>query len=175
MEYDPFIKSQLASHNELQGLKWDRLRHVTVEISTQRNPRTPPSAPPPPPEEVSEFACVLCLSLFAMAEIILGRGPSPFDSPVPQPSYLIPSLSCEFRELSGPGYPAGGVEGLGYGIWFWDLGFGVLDLRFWVFDFGFGVWSLECGVWGLRCGGYFLGFGVYGSGIRISPRATHLS
>jgi len=43
VEYDPFIKSQLASRNSLLGLMWCKFGHVTVEILTQRNPRTPPS------------------------------------------------------------------------------------------------------------------------------------
>jgi len=42
VEYDPFIKSQLAARNQLYGLIWFKFGHVTLEISSQRNPRTPP-------------------------------------------------------------------------------------------------------------------------------------
>jgi len=41
MEYDPFIKSQLASRNELEGLMWCKFGHVTLKIVLQRNPRAP--------------------------------------------------------------------------------------------------------------------------------------
>jgi len=37
MDYDPFIKSQLASRNELSGLMWREISHVTLEISRQQN------------------------------------------------------------------------------------------------------------------------------------------
>jgi len=43
VEYHPFIKSQLALRNQLEGLLWCKFGHVTVKISNQRNPRTPPS------------------------------------------------------------------------------------------------------------------------------------
>ena len=29
VDYDPFIKSQLASHNQFQGLTWCKFGHVT--------------------------------------------------------------------------------------------------------------------------------------------------
>ena len=37
MEFNPFIKSQLASHNQLGGVMWCKFGHVTPE----RNPLTP--------------------------------------------------------------------------------------------------------------------------------------
>ena len=43
MEYDHFMKSQRASRNSLQGLTWCKFGHVTVEISTHRDPRSPPN------------------------------------------------------------------------------------------------------------------------------------
>jgi len=57
MKYDSFIKRQFASRNQLQGLIWCTFGHVTLEISSRPNSRTPPSdaeplstAPNPPPE-----------------------------------------------------------------------------------------------------------------------------
>ena len=41
-EFDPFIKSQLASRNQLLRLMWCKFGHVMLEKSRQRNPRTPP-------------------------------------------------------------------------------------------------------------------------------------
>ena len=43
VEYDAFMKSQLASSNSLEGLTWCKFGHVTVEFSPKRNPRSPPS------------------------------------------------------------------------------------------------------------------------------------
>ena len=34
VDYDPFIKSQLASRNWLKGLMWCKFGHVTVELSS---------------------------------------------------------------------------------------------------------------------------------------------
>ena len=42
VEYVPFIQSQLASRNQRLVLMWCKIGHVTVKISTQRKPRTPP-------------------------------------------------------------------------------------------------------------------------------------
>ena len=42
VEYDPFIKSQLASRNQLHGLMWRTLDHVTFEDPDERDPRPPP-------------------------------------------------------------------------------------------------------------------------------------
>ena len=42
VEYDHFIKSLLASRNYWRGLTWCKFGHVTLEISSQRNPPTPP-------------------------------------------------------------------------------------------------------------------------------------
>ena len=42
MEYDTFIKSQLASRNLVQGLMWCKFGHVFPGILGERNPRTPP-------------------------------------------------------------------------------------------------------------------------------------
>jgi len=41
--HDPFNKRELASRNSFEGLVWCNFGHVTVEMSSQRNPRTPPS------------------------------------------------------------------------------------------------------------------------------------
>ena len=43
VEYDPFIKGQLASSNWLLGLLWCKYGHVLRGIPRCRNPRTPPS------------------------------------------------------------------------------------------------------------------------------------
>ena len=43
VEYDHVTESQLASRNHLQGRMWCKFGHVTLEISRQRNPRTPAS------------------------------------------------------------------------------------------------------------------------------------
>jgi len=45
VEFDPFIKSQLASHSQLLGLLWCTFGHVTLEFWSQRNPRPPPCGP----------------------------------------------------------------------------------------------------------------------------------
>ena len=37
------LKGQVASQNQLQGLLWCEFGHVTLEISSQRNPLSPPS------------------------------------------------------------------------------------------------------------------------------------
>jgi len=42
VEYDPFLKSQLASRNQLQGLVCCTFGHITFETPNQRNPRDPP-------------------------------------------------------------------------------------------------------------------------------------
>jgi hypothetical protein len=42
VDYDPFSKSQLASRNEPQVLKWCKFGHVTPEILWERNHRSPP-------------------------------------------------------------------------------------------------------------------------------------
>jgi len=42
VEHDPFIKRQITSLNYLWGLMWCKFGHVTIEISTPKNPRTPP-------------------------------------------------------------------------------------------------------------------------------------
>ena len=44
MEHDPFIRSQLASRNQLEGLMWYTFGHDTVDSSTQRNPGVPPNS-----------------------------------------------------------------------------------------------------------------------------------
>ena len=41
VEYDPGIKSRLASRNYLKGLLWCSVGHVTLEISSQQNPQIP--------------------------------------------------------------------------------------------------------------------------------------
>ena len=42
VEFDPFIKFQLASRNRLQGLMWLKFGRITLGYPRQRNPRTPP-------------------------------------------------------------------------------------------------------------------------------------
>jgi hypothetical protein len=42
VEYDPFMKRQLTSRNQLEGLLWGKLGHVTPRFMQERNPRTPP-------------------------------------------------------------------------------------------------------------------------------------
>ena len=41
LDYDPFIQSQLASRNQLEGPTWCEFAHATFEISNKRNPRSP--------------------------------------------------------------------------------------------------------------------------------------
>ena len=41
VEYDPFIKSQLASGNLLEGLMRCKFGHLTLRILRERTPRTP--------------------------------------------------------------------------------------------------------------------------------------
>ena len=43
VEYDPFIKSQLASRNQIEGLMRCKFGHVTSRMWAQRDPRNPPS------------------------------------------------------------------------------------------------------------------------------------
>ena len=42
VDYDPFIKSQIASHDEREGHMRGKFGHVASKISKQRNPRGPP-------------------------------------------------------------------------------------------------------------------------------------
>ena len=41
MGYDPFIKSQLASHNQLEGLLWCTLGHEVVTILSESRETKP--------------------------------------------------------------------------------------------------------------------------------------
>ena len=37
MEYDPFLKSQLASRSQLKGLMWCKFDNVTLEYPNEKN------------------------------------------------------------------------------------------------------------------------------------------
>ena len=43
VEYEPFIRSQLASRNSLQGLMWCKFGHVPCGFPRGRTPRSPQS------------------------------------------------------------------------------------------------------------------------------------
>jgi len=49
---------------------------------------------------------------------------------------------------------------LGFGVWFWGMGFGVWGLGIWVLGLGFGVCCFGFGVWGLRVWNVGVGFGA---------------
>ena len=59
-----------------------------------------------------------------------------------------------------------GVEGLGLGIWNWELRSKVRSSGFGVWSMGFGGWGRRSRLWGLRFGVYgirfFLGLEVWG-------------
>ena len=48
MDYDPLIKSQLASRNQFQVQIWCRFDHITVGLSNEKKPPNPPSVTLPP-------------------------------------------------------------------------------------------------------------------------------
>ena len=53
--YDPFIKSQLASRNELEGVVWCTFGHVTLNFWGERTRRTPPCGGGRAPAESSAY------------------------------------------------------------------------------------------------------------------------